>query len=349
MPKPGTLEAAGWPLALTMGDPAGIGLDITLVAWTQRREASIAPFVFYGDPDALSERAAQLGLACPVQKVSAPSEATPAFADRLPVMPIPLRVRAHPGRPDPANAAPTIAAIEQAVAAVAAGDASAVVTNPIAKHVLHQSGFRHPGHTEFLGALAEHHQPGFRAHPVMMLASDELRVVPLTVHIPLADVPKAVTGKLISDTARTVARALREDFGLQRPRIAVAGLNPHASEGGSIGREDIDVVAPALMALRKSGLDITGPHPADTLFHAAARRTYDAVIAMYHDQALIPIKTLAFDTGVNVTLGLPFVRTSPDHGTAFDIAGTGRASTASLIAALRLAADIAQRRAAGSP
>lgn len=342
-------NAQGSPLALTMGDPSGIGLDILLAAWARRRDDAVPPFVVYGDPDALGERARLLSIACPVVAVGSPSEAVASFGDRLPVMPISLRSTAHPGRPDPVNAGPTIAAIERAVAAVAAGEAAAVVTNPIAKHVLHTAGFKHPGHTEFLGALAEHHQPGFRAHPVMMLASDELRVVPLTVHIPLAAVPKAISASLLTSTAQTLHAALRSDYGLHSPRIAVAGLNPHAGEGGAMGREDLEIIAPAVAALRRSGLDITGPHPADTLFHAAARRGYDAVIAMYHDQALIPLKTLAFDTGVNVTLGLPFVRTSPDHGTAFDIAGTGRARPDSLIAALKMAAAIARRRADAQP
>jgi 4-hydroxythreonine-4-phosphate dehydrogenase len=306
----------------------------------------VPPFLFVGDADALAERAIALGVRCPIALVAKPIEAVAAFDHAIPVLPVRLRASVHAGAPDAANAGPIIAAIETAVAAVAAGDAAAVVTNPISKHVLHQAGFRHPGHTEFLGALAEHHQPGLRAHPVMMLACDELRVVPLTVHIPLADVPKAVTPARITRTVRTLAESLRRDFGLQRPRIAVAGLNPHAGEGGSIGHEELDLIAPALAELRATGITVTGPHPADTLFHAAARATYDAVLAMYHDQALIPIKTLAFDTGVNVSLGLPFVRTSPDHGTAFDIAATGRASAASLIAALRLAADLAGRRAA---
>jgi 4-hydroxythreonine-4-phosphate dehydrogenase len=219
------------------------------------------------------------------------------------------------------------------------------VTNPIAKSVLYAAGFAHPGHTEFLAALGERHAPGRRFHPVMMLAAPELRIVPLTVHIPLAEVPRAISRGLIFETVRTTWDALRRDFAIAQPRIAVTGLNPHAGEGGAIGAEERQVIAPAILELQSEGLTVTGPHPADTLFHAAARRGYDAVIAMYHDQALIPVKTLAFDTAVNVTLGLPFVRTSPDHGTAFDIAGQGRASPESLIAALKLAHDIAARRA----
>ena len=239
-----------------------------------------------------------------------------------------------------------IGAIDAATAAVMAGAARAVVTNPIAKSVLYAAGFSHPGHTEYLAALAERAHPGARCTPVMMLASDELRVVPLTVHVPVAAVPRLITAALIDATVRTTHAALQSDFAIAAPRIAVAGLNPHAGEHGSIGTEDRDVIAPAVVKLRRDGLDVTGPHSADTLFHAAARTGYDVVIAMYHDQALIPLKTLAFDSGVNVTLGLPFVRTSPDHGTAFDIAGQGKASPESLIAALRLADTLSTRRAA---
>jgi 4-hydroxythreonine-4-phosphate dehydrogenase len=231
------------------------------------------------------------------------------------------------------------------LAAVVRGDAAALVTNPIAKAVLYGAGFKHAGHTEFLASLAEAREPGRRYHPVMMLAADELKVVPLTVHIPLADVARSITRPAIEDTVRVLWDALRRDFGLEAPRIAVAGLNPHAGEGGSLGREEEDIIIPAIRELRSEGLPVTGPHSADTLFHAEARARYDAVLCMYHDQALIPLKTLAFDRGVNVTLGLPFVRTSPDHGTAFDIAGTGTARPDSLIASLRLADTIAARRA----
>ncbi len=343
-----SLPLAVTPLAVTMGDPAGIGLEITLQAWRQRHERGLRPFALYADPDSVAARARLLGWSIPLAPIPAPGEAAAHFDSALPVVPVRLRVESHPGRPDAANAGAVIHAIEEATAAVAAGSAGAVVTNPIAKSVLHQAGFRHPGHTEFLGALAEHHFPGRRYHPVMMLASEELRVVPLTVHVPLADVPRLVTRPLIVDTVRATWTALRQDFGLSSPRIAVAGLNPHAGEDGSIGHEENDTVRPAIAELRAEGLAVTGPHPADTLFHAAARRGYDAVVAMYHDQALIPLKTLAFDRGVNVTLGLPFVRTSPDHGTAFDIAGQGRASPESLIEALLLAHHMAARRS-GAP
>jgi 4-hydroxythreonine-4-phosphate dehydrogenase len=267
---------------------------------------------------------------------------------QLPVLHVPGAVASVPGRPDARNGRAVIAAIDLAVSAVMRGDASAVVTNPIAKHVLHETGFRHPGHTEYLGALAAQHRPGRQIMPVMMLAAEEpvIRVVPLTVHEPISRVPGLITAALIIETARITHTALVEQFGIAHPRIAMAGLNPHAGEHGSIGTEDRDIIAPAIAALRAEGLTVSGPHSADTLFHGSARTTYDAVIAMYHDQALIPIKTLAFDTGVNLTLGLPFVRTSPDHGTAFDIAGRGVASPSSLIAALKMAARLGAQRAA---
>ena len=340
-----TSHAAGpsAPLALTMGDPAGIGIDITLAAWAARRQDPLPPFVLFADPDLVASRARRLGLSVEISVMTSPERRDPDD-ERLPVIPVPLAATAEPGQPDPANAAGVITAIERAVAETVAGRASAIVTNPISKATLYASGFTHPGHTEFLGALADKHAPGALWTPVMMLASDELRVVPLTVHIPLERVPSEITCDRIIEVCRVVGRDLAQYFGLSRPRIAIAGLNPHAGEGGSIGREEIDVIAPAIARLREDGLEVTGPHSADTLFHAAARQRYDVAVCMYHDQALIPIKTLAFDTGVNVTLGLPFVRTSPDHGTAFDIAGTGRAAPTSLVAALRLAARMAAAR-----
>jgi 4-hydroxythreonine-4-phosphate dehydrogenase len=339
-------EAASAPLALTMGDPAGIGLDITLAAWRARKTAALAPFVVLGDAAALSARAEALGIEVPVATVAGPAEALRAFETHLPVEPVPCPQPVVPGRPDARNAPAVVDAITRAVDAVRSGAARAVVTNPIAKNVLMDHGFPHPGHTEFLGALAEDRFGVKRARPVMLLASAELKVVPLTVHIPLKDVPQAITTQAIVETGKILGRSLTDDFGIATPRIAVTGLNPHAGEEGKLGSEDAAVISPAIAALRDVGLDATGPHPADTLFHAAARTTYDAVLAMYHDQALIPIKTLAFDTGVNVTIGLPFVRTSPDHGTAFAIAGTGRARAESLIEALKLADRMARRRAA---
>ncbi len=332
------------PLALTMGDPAGIGLDIALAAWLAREAANIAPFVLFGDPDALAARARLLRLDVPVVCVSDPREAARHFAERLPVLAIPCAAPVTAGQPGAANAGAVVAAIEAAVLAVRDGRARAVVTNPIAKSVLQAHGFPHPGHTEYLEALAVRHFHATGARAVMLLAAEELRVVPLTVHIPLARVPEAITSEGIAVTARILAAALRDDFGFRTPHIAVTGLNPHAGEDGMLGDEDQRIIAPAIAALKREGLNVTGPYPADTLFHAAARATYDAVLAMYHDQALIPIKTLAFDRGVNVTIGLPFVRTSPDHGTAFSIAGSGRAEARSLIEALRLADRMARRR-----
>lgn len=332
------------PLALTMGDPAGIGLEIALRAWGERFERALHPFVFYADPEAVSERARRLGLSAPIEIVAALADAADHFHERIPVRPIRLRAAVRPGEPDPANAAAVILSIEEATAAVVRGEASAIVTCPIAKSTLYAAGFKHPGHTEFLGTLAERHHPGRRYHPVMMLASSELKVVPATVHIPISEVPRSISRSLIFDTVRVMWDALRHDFGIEEPRIAVAGLNPHAGESGTIGTEDEDIVKPAVRELRHEGLAVSGPYPADTMFHAAARKGYDAALCMYHDQALIPLKTLSFDTGVNVTLGLPFIRTSPDHGTAFDIAAQGRASPESLIQAIRLASEMASAR-----
>ena len=325
------------PLAVTMGDPAGIGPDITLAGWLQRAQRRLPPFVVCGDPTALASRARLLNLDVPLAVVGAPREAAAAFTDALPVLPLPSAKATR----DTA----VVDAIVQATAAVADGQCLALVTNPIAKRSLEAAGLHQPGHTEFLAVLAARHHPGRTFHPVMMLASRELRVVPTTVHMPLSAVPGALTRALLLETMRITAAALQNDFGIAHPRLAVAGLNPHAGEGGMLGREDIDIIAPAIAELAAEGIAVTGPHSADALFHAEARRGYDAVIAMYHDQALIPLKTLAFDTGVNVTLGLPFVRTSPDHGTAFAIAGTGKARPDSLLAALELAAEIGGRRA----
>ncbi len=325
------------PLAMTMGDPAGIGPELALRAWLRRAEIG-APFFVIADPVGLRELAQRLALTAPIAVV-APEAAAEAFDRALPVVPLSVSAAATPGRPEAAFAAATIESIERAVGYVRSGAASAVVTNPIAKHVLYESGFGFPGHTEFLGRLAR--EWGAAAQPVMMLWSEALAVVPVTIHIPLAAAPAALTKELIVSTARIVAVDMAKRFGVPRPRLAVAGLNPHAGEGGAIGREEIDVIAPAIAELRAEEIDVSGPHSADTMFHAAARARYDVALAMYHDQGLIPIKTLAFDSGVNVTLGLPFVRTSPDHGTAFDIAGKGLANPASLIAAARLAVRLA--------
>jgi 4-hydroxythreonine-4-phosphate dehydrogenase len=329
------------PLALTLGEPAGIGPDITFAAWRRRAELGLPPFYLLADPAFVARRAERIAPDTPVAVVK-PAAATAAFATALPVVDIAVPVSAEPGRPDQSSAPAALAAIRRAVADVCAGAAAAVVTNPVAKNVLYRSGFPEPGHTEYLGKLAEE-ATGVAAHPVMMLWSPELAVVPVTIHLALKDVIARLSESLVFETGRIVARDLRERFGIARPRLAIAGLNPHAGEDGALGDEDLTVVRPAVDRLKAEGIDARGPLPADSLFHEAARASYDVALAMYHDQALIPIKTLAFDHAVNVTLGLPFVRTSPDHGTAFDIAGTGRADPASLIAALRLAAKLSSR------
>jgi 4-hydroxythreonine-4-phosphate dehydrogenase len=325
------------PLAMTMGDPAGVGPELALRAWLAR-DAISSPFFFLGDPAALAALSRRLGLAVPLAEI-APAQAAAAFAGALPVVPLSARAAATPGAPSPDFADATIESIERAVALVKSGVARALVTNPIAKATLYAAGFQFPGHTEFLGALAERHW-GTRAQPVMMIWSTALAVVPVTIHVALKDAPRLLTQELIVSTARIVAADMTRRFGVVRPRLAIAGLNPHAGEGGAMGGEEIATIAPAVEALRAEGLDVVGPLPADTMFHAAARARYDVALTMYHDQGLIPAKTLAFDNGVNVTLGLPFVRTSPDHGTAFDIAGKGVANPASLMAALQLAARL---------
>ena len=331
------------PLALTSGEPAGIGPDITLKAWLHRHELKLPAFYLLGDRELLSARAEALGLKVRLADVRA-EDAFDAFANALPVVSTGQRATARPGQPDSTSADAALASIRQAVGDVIAGRASAVVTNPIAKSVLYRAGFRHPGHTEFLAELAA--KDGRMPQPVMMLWSPALAVVPVTIHVALSEAIARLSSDLIVTTVRIVAAALKTRFGLAKPRLAVSGLNPHAGEDGSLGSEDHTIVAPAVEMLHGEGIEIRGPLPADTMFHDAARRTYDCAICMYHDQALIPVKTLAFEDAVNVTLGLPFIRTSPDHGTAFDIAGTGRASPSSLIAALRLAARMAAAKPA---
>jgi 4-hydroxythreonine-4-phosphate dehydrogenase len=321
------------PLAMTMGDPAGIGPELAIAAWRSRSPED-APFYLLAAPAHLSAIARRVGFESPII-VTEPSEVANVIGSGLPVVPLEQAVNAEPGRPDASNAAATIESIARAVQAVHDGEARAVVTNPIAKAVLYEAGFGFPGHTEYLGELAK--VWGETGFPVMMIWSEALAVVPVTIHIPLAEAPNALSLDLIVKTARIVDRDLRQRFGVARPRLALAGLNPHAGEGGAIGREEITIIAPAVEILRKEGIEAVGPLPADTMFHAKARARYDVALTMYHDQGLIPVKTLAFDEGVNVTLGLPFVRTSPDHGTAFDIAGKGVANPASLIAALKLA------------
>jgi len=329
-------------LALTRGDPSGIGLETALKAWRiTHGEPGAEPFLLVDDLEHCRRAASRLGLDVPLV-ASTPEVAPELFATALPVLPLDLATRGVFGKPNAADAPGTIASMTRCVELVAEGRAAAVVTLPVSKEVLHRVGYAHPGQTEFMGELAARlfsaSGPG---RPVMLLWSPQLAVVPATIHVPLAAVPGLVTAPLIVETVRIVARDFRLRFGVADPRIAVTGLNPHAGEGGDIGREDLEVIAPALETLRREGIAVTGPHPADTLFHAAARARYDVVVTMYHDQALIPIKTLAFDSAVNVTLGLPFVRTSPDHGTAFDIAGRGIADPSSLIAASRLAGRLA--------
>ncbi|MFN3508292.1 MAG: 4-hydroxythreonine-4-phosphate dehydrogenase PdxA [Allorhizobium sp.] len=323
------------PLALTQGDPAGIGPDIALQAWLQRGKSHLPPFLYVGDPAVLHVRARQLELDIAITETDA-AHACDVFDGGFPVLPIPTGVDVLAGKPHVANARGTIGAIETAVSLCLAGEVRAVVTNPIAKSVLYEAGFRFPGHTEFLADLAAK-ATGETVMPVMMLAGPKLKAVPVTIHIPLKDVPQALTETLVFDTCRIVARDLAVRFGLTSPRLAVAGLNPHAGEGGAIGLEDEDVIHPAIRRLRDEGIDAFGPLPADTMFHDDARSRYDVAICMYHDQALIPAKALGFDDSVNVTLGLPFIRTSPDHGTAFGLAGTGFAKETSLVAALQLA------------
>ncbi|BAJ82303.1 MULTISPECIES: 4-hydroxythreonine-4-phosphate dehydrogenase PdxA [Acidiphilium] len=319
------------PIALTMGDPAGIGGEIAAAAWRDARER-LLPFALIGDADWAA------GFGVPVARIGRIGEAASRFGAALPVLDVKLAVPAIPGRPDPRNAAAVTGAIETATRLALAGEAAAVVTCPIAKSVLYQAGFPHPGHTEFLGALT-----GVAA-PVMMLACPGLRVVPVTVHVSLRRAIETLETGAIVAAGRRLAAALTRDFGVAAPRIAVAGLNPHAGEAGAMGDEELTIIAPAIAALRQAGIDAFGPLPPDTMFTPAARAGYDAALCMYHDQALIPLKTIDMENGVNVTLGLPIIRTSPDHGTAFDIAGTGKARAESLIAALRLAGEMAGRR-----
>lgn len=333
-------------LALTSGDPGGIGFDIALSAWLRRNEERIPPFYLLAQPDAVKTRSALLGYQVEIAEIRA-AEAVERFDDALPIVTLDNAQDPDPGQSDRANAAATIESIDRAVADTLAGTASAVVTLPIAKKPLHDAGFAFPGHTEYLAHLAERHT-GNPVTPVMMLAGPELRAIPVTIHVALADVPSLLTSELITETCQIAATDLKTRFGIKNPRLAIAGLNPHAGENGAFGMEDETVIRPAVDELKTAGHDVSGPLPADTMFHPAARSRYDAAICMYHDQALIPAKALDFDRSVNVTLGLPFVRTSPDHGTAFDIAGSGKADPQSLIEALRLVEKLAQNDAAGS-
>jgi len=343
-PSPAALSAhrsgpRSAPLVLSLGEPAGIGPDIALAAWARRAAVEVPPFLVAGDLDVLAARARQLGLAVPLV-AAAPEEAAGRFGEALPVFPAGPSATATPGRPDASSAPCVLASLDAALGLVTSGRAAALVTNPLAKSVMYAAGFAFPGHTEYLAARAA--AAGLPApHPVMMIWSPLLAVVPATIHIPYRDVPRQLTYDLLVETGRIVARDMVRRFGIARPRLAFCGLNPHAGEDGTLGSEDENVVRPAVAALRREGIEATGPLPADTLFHPEARAGYDVAVGMYHDQVLIPAKTLAFHEGVNVTLGLPFIRTSPDHGTAFAIAGTGRADPSSLMAALRLARRLA--------
>jgi 4-hydroxythreonine-4-phosphate dehydrogenase len=323
-------------LALTMGEPAGIGGEVALRAWLTRHQHHLPPFFVLDDIDRLGRLAARLEWNVPLAAAT-PETAEGLFPLALPVAPVRLLRPAIAGKPDPANAAAVVESIRQGAEFARAGQAAALVTNPIQKETLYAAGFAYPGHTEYLAQLGG-------ADVAMMLVCPGLRVVPVTIHRALRDALDDLTSERIVGAGRIAAAALRRDFGISAPRLAVAGLNPHAGEHGTMGREEIDVIAPAIAALRAEGIAASGPFPADTLFHAAARQRYDAALCMYHDQALIPLKTIDFDGGVNVTIGLPFIRTSPDHGTALDIAGSGTANPASLVAALKLAAQMARAR-----
>jgi 4-hydroxythreonine-4-phosphate dehydrogenase len=327
-------EGAFPPLAISMGEPAGIGPDLILRLYCARDELGLPPFVVYGNLGFLAARARRLRLDVPFVATS-PAAAAREFPAALPVVHVDGLVPDKPGDSSPLSAKVVIEAVSRAVADTLTGACRGVVTAPIHKGVLYAAGFRHPGHTEFLSALCNRN--GVPPMPVMMLVHNELRVVPATIHVPLSEVPGSITTELILKTGRIVAQSLRTRFEIAEPKIAVAGLNPHAGESGTVGMEELDIIGPAVAQLAHEGIDITGPIPADTLFHLPHWRRYDAIIAMYHDQALIPIKTVAFEEAVNVTLGLPIVRTSPDHGTAFDLAGTGEGSIASFLAAIRLA------------
>ncbi|MEQ8391137.1 MAG: 4-hydroxythreonine-4-phosphate dehydrogenase PdxA [Thalassospira sp.] len=328
------------PIALTIGEPGGIGPELALKAWLQRENAGIEPFCLLSPLNIVENAIKQAGTDVPFKLVSDIAETHDVFADALPILAMKgADAIAVSGTASAKTANIVINSITEAVALTRRGAASAVVTNPIQKSALYEAGFKHPGHTEFLAELAG---PG--TIPVMMLANSNLRVVPLTIHIALSDVPKQLTAELIIKRCQITAAALKQDFGIENPRLAIAGLNPHAGEDGAMGCEEQTIMAPAIQALRDMGIDVIGPLPADTMFHEEARANYDVALCPYHDQALIPVKTLDFHGGVNITLGLPFIRTSPDHGTALNIAGKGIARPDSLIAALKMAAEMATKR-----
>ncbi|MEM8916873.1 MAG: 4-hydroxythreonine-4-phosphate dehydrogenase PdxA, partial [Pseudomonadota bacterium] len=326
---PALPKARQLPLAVTMGEPAGVGTEVTLRAWQAQSQRSIPAFFLVDDPDRVRYVARRLAWDIPVREVPSGLDARGVFAEALPVVAMPQMPAIDLGRPNPEGAEAVLSSIRQAVRMTMEGEASGVVTNPIHKGVLYEAGFQFPGHTELLASLTD-----AGTAPVMMLACPELRVVPVTVHNSLREAIDQLTMASIIHCARVTAAALRRDFGISQPRLSVAALNPHAGEGGALGREEIEIIQPAVDELRIDGVAVDGPHPADTLFHRRSRGTYDAAICMYHDQALIPLKTIDFHRGVNITLGLPIIRTSPDHGTALDIAGKGIANPASMIQAL---------------
>ncbi len=327
------------PLVISLGEPAGIGPEIIAAAWRAMSPSGPA-FAVVGDARLLEPYV-------PVRTLADLSEVETQFHRALPILHLPAPHIVTPGRPDPANASAVADWIEQAVGLVLAGQASGLVTAPIAKAPLYAAGFRFPGHTEFIAELTSDVAFSGTRGPVMMLTARDLRACLVTIHVALDQVPELVTTERVVRTARVVHEAMRSDFGISHPRLALAALNPHAGEGGAIGLQELEILDPAVEILRREGIAISGPKPADTLFHDEARKTYDAVICLYHDQALIPVKTLDFWGGVNATLGLPIVRTSPDHGTGFDIAGKGLARSDSLIAAIRLASEMAARRGTG--
>ncbi|MBJ7317821.1 MAG: 4-hydroxythreonine-4-phosphate dehydrogenase PdxA [Brevundimonas sp.] len=327
------------PLVLTLGEPAGVGPEIVAAAWNALKTEPLA-FAVIGDADLLRAQGVL------VVEINTPADALQPFGRALPVIHRPLPAAVEVGRPDPANAPAVADGIEEAVSFVLSGEASGLVTAPIAKAPMYASGFRFPGHTEFIAELtADAPYPGTRG-PVMMLTARDLRACLVTIHVALGQVAELITADRVARTARVVHESLKRDFAIARPRLAMAALNPHAGEGGALGVEEIETLRPMAAQLRAEGIDITDPRPADTLFHDEARAGYDAALCMYHDQALIPVKTLDFWGGVNVSLGLPIIRTSPDHGTGFDIAGQGIARADSLIAAVRLASEMAAARAA---
>ncbi|MFM7083785.1 MAG: 4-hydroxythreonine-4-phosphate dehydrogenase PdxA [Hyphomicrobium sp.] len=332
------------PIAVTMGDPSGIGPEIIIKSYVKKREYSLPPFVVFGCPKTIKARARLLNLECAIKEVASVATSSPFFTNELPVIPVNLIHDATPGKPNPENAKSIIECITMATQATINGDAAAIVTNPISKAVLHRSGFKYPGHTEFLAYLAETYTGDKKFLPIMMLVSQHLRVVPVTIHIPVSEIPTHLSPSLIEQTLKTTWESLKYDFGIKNPRISVSGLNPHAGEDGTIGREEIVIIKPIIEKLKVSGINARGPYSADSLFTSVTRTTYDAAVCMYHDQALIPLKTLDFESGVNVTLGLPFVRTSPDHGTAFEISNSGIASPNSFISAIKLASEISERR-----